>query len=73
VSLGALALLLFIAPLWMMRRRDDRRRLEAMRLADAAQERRDRESVLALLLGDRGEGGGGSGGTGSVDGTAPRS
>jgi hypothetical protein len=58
VSLGALALLLFIAPLWMMRRRDDRRRLEAMRLVDAAQDRRDRESVLALLLGDRGEGGG---------------
>jgi hypothetical protein len=29
-----------------------------MRLVDAAQDRRDRESVLALLLGDRGEGGG---------------
>jgi hypothetical protein len=61
VSLGALALLLFIAPLWIMRRRDDRRRLEAMRVADAAQERRDRASVLALLLGDRGEGGGADG------------
>ena len=57
VSLGALALLLVIAPLWIMRRRDDRRRLEAMRLIDAAQEKRDRESLLALLLGDHGAGG----------------
>ena len=71
VSLAALALLLFIAPLWIMRRRNNRRRLEAMRAADAAQEKRDRESVLALLLGDRGEGGGPEGNaTGSV-GDAP--
>ncbi len=51
VSLGVLFLLLFIAPLWLMRRKRDRRRLEAMRAADAAQEQRDRESALALLLG----------------------
>ena len=67
VSLGALALLLFIAPLWIMRRRNDRRRLEAMRMADVAQEKRDRESVLALLLGDRGAGGGPVGGADSRD------
>jgi hypothetical protein len=76
VSLGVLALLLFIAPLWVMRRRRDRRRLEAMRLADAVQERRERESVLAMLLGEGGEDGGDggdSGGTGSLDSTAPRS
>jgi hypothetical protein len=66
-------LLLFIAPLWMMRRREDKRRLEAMRVADAVQERRERESVLAMLLGEGGEGGGDSEGTGSTDSTASRS
>ena len=50
VSLGALALLLVLGPLWALRRQRDRERLDAMRAADAAQERSDREGALAALL-----------------------
>ena len=46
--LGGMTLL----PLWLVRRRRDRRRLEAMRAADEAAERLARESALAELLGE---------------------
>lgn len=57
VSAGALLLFVAIGPLWLMRRRRDRRRLEAMRAADAAQADRERASALAALLGEEGKGG----------------
>ena len=38
-------------PLWIARRRRDRRRLDALRAADEAAEREERESALAALLG----------------------
>lgn len=44
-----------LGPLFVMRRRRDRRRLEAMRAADEAQERALRESALAALLGEVGD------------------
>ncbi|NUQ20777.1 MAG: hypothetical protein HOQ09_07430, partial [Gemmatimonadaceae bacterium] len=44
--LGGVTLL----PLWLVRRRRDRRRLEAMRVADEIAERLARESALAELL-----------------------
>ena len=37
-------------PLWLARRRRDRKRLAALREAEAAAERAERESVLAMLL-----------------------
>jgi hypothetical protein len=46
--LGGITLL----PLWIARRRRDRRRLEAMRAADEAADRAIRESALAALLGE---------------------
>jgi peptidase MA superfamily protein len=52
VTLAALFLLLLIGPLWVMRRQRDRRRLAVLRAADEAQERRERESALASLLGE---------------------
>jgi len=48
--LGGVTLL----PLWIARRRRDRRRLEAMRAADEAADRAMRESALAALLWDAG-------------------
>jgi len=39
-----------IGPLYWMRRQRDRRRLEAMRAVDQAQERAARESMLHALL-----------------------
>lgn len=50
VTVGALALLLLLGPAWIARRRRDRRRLAQMRVADAAQEARERESALESLL-----------------------
>lgn len=50
VSLVAGMFGLLLGPLFVMRRRRDRRRLEAMRVADAAQERALRESALEALL-----------------------
>lgn len=43
---------LTLVPLWLARRRRNRRRLEAMRGAEAAAERAARESALANLLGE---------------------
>ncbi len=54
LSLAAALLMLVVVPLYVARRRRDRRRLEAMRAADAAAERAARESALAALLGDQG-------------------
>lgn len=54
VSLGAVLVMIMIGPLWFIRRRRDRRRLEAMRAADEAQAARDRASALAALLGEDG-------------------
>jgi hypothetical protein len=50
ITVGALALLLLLGPAWIGRRRRDRRRLAQMRVADAAQEARERESALRALL-----------------------
>ena len=47
-AVGFFALLL--GPLFWMRKRRDRRRLEAMRVVDAAQERAARESALEAIL-----------------------
>ncbi|MGQ0714065.1 MAG: peptidase MA family metallohydrolase [Gemmatimonadaceae bacterium] len=54
LSLAAAILMTIVVPLYMARRRRDRRRLEAMRAADAGAERAARESALAALLGDQG-------------------
>ncbi len=50
LSLATSAFLLFFLPLWIARRRRDRRRLEALRAADEAAEREER--ALAALLGE---------------------
>jgi hypothetical protein len=50
VSLVAGMFGLLLGPLFVMRRRRDRRRLDAMRAADAAQEQALRESALEALL-----------------------
>lgn len=47
-AVGLFAIIL--VPLFISRRRRDRRKLEAMRAADAAQEARERESALQALL-----------------------
>lgn len=47
-ALGMFAIVLI--PLFISRKRRDRRKLEAMRAADAAQEARERESALQALL-----------------------
>ena len=57
VSAAAIMLGVLVGPLWLVRRRRDRRRLEAMRVADAAQAAREQASALAALLGEGGEGG----------------
>lgn len=53
LSLAAAILMTIVVPLYMARRRRDRRRLEAMHAADAAAERAARESALAALLGEQ--------------------
>jgi hypothetical protein len=50
VSLGAVVLLLVLGPLWAIRVQRDRLRMAAMRAADEAQERRERQSALDALL-----------------------
>jgi hypothetical protein len=50
LSLAAALLMTIVAPLYMARRGRDRRRLEAMRAADAAAERAAQQSALAALL-----------------------
>ncbi|MDQ8165473.1 MAG: hypothetical protein P3A28_06945, partial [Gemmatimonadota bacterium] len=52
VGFASMVLFLLIAPFWVSRRRRDRSRLAAMVAADAAAERRERESAIALLLGE---------------------
>lgn len=52
LGFASLVLFLVIAPFWVARRRRDRSRLAAMVAADAAAEQRDRESAIALLLGE---------------------
>ncbi|MBI2407195.1 MAG: hypothetical protein HYV19_02690 [Gemmatimonadetes bacterium] len=54
VSLGAALLVLMVGPLWLVRRQRDRKRLQAMRVAEAAQAERERASALAALLGEDG-------------------
>jgi hypothetical protein len=50
LSLAAALLMTIVVPLYIARRRRDRRRLEAMRSAELAAERAARESALAQLL-----------------------
>jgi hypothetical protein len=50
VTIGGIVLLLIVTPLYVIRRRRDRERLARMREADAAQERRERDSVIEALL-----------------------
>jgi hypothetical protein len=52
MSGAAILLGAMVGPLWLARRRRDKRRLEAMRAADAAQAERERASALAALLGE---------------------
>jgi hypothetical protein len=51
VTLGGLLLLFVITPLYVIRKRRDRRRLERMREADAVAERAAQQSALDELLG----------------------
>ena len=51
LSVAAAILMTIVVPLYMARRRRDRRRLEAMRAADAAADRVERERALAEFLG----------------------
>jgi hypothetical protein len=51
VTVAALLLLFVMAPLYVIRRRRDRRRLERMREADAAAERAAQQSAIDELLG----------------------
>lgn len=52
VGFASLVLFLIVGPFWLSRRRRDKARLEAMRAADELAERRERESALAMLLGE---------------------
>lgn len=52
VSAGAVVLFLMVGPLWLVRRRRDKEKLAAMRVADAAQAAREQASALAALLGE---------------------
>jgi hypothetical protein len=54
LSLAAALLMTIVVPLYMARRRRDRRRLETLRAAEAAAERAARESALTALLGEQG-------------------
>ena len=51
ITVAALLLLFVMAPLYVIRRRRDRRRLERMREADAAAERAAQQSAIDELLG----------------------
>lgn len=55
VTFGTLLMLMVLGPLWWLRRKRDRRRLLSMQVADALQDRRERESALEALLGLTGE------------------
>ena len=54
LSFATLVLFVVVGPFWLVRRRRDRSRLAAMREADEAAERRERESALEALLGGEG-------------------
>ena len=54
LSVAAALLMTVVVPLYLARRRRDRRRLETMRVTEAAAERAARESALAALLEDPG-------------------
>lgn len=54
-TLGSCVLLVLLGPLWWQRRARDQKRMERLRIADAEQERREREGALAELLGLGGE------------------
>jgi len=43
-------MLLLVGPVWLIRRRRDRRKLEALREADRAIERRERAQAVEALL-----------------------
>jgi hypothetical protein len=62
VGFGAVLVILMVGPLWLIRRHRDRKRLEAMRVADAAQSERERASALSALLGEDGGADGGADG-----------
>jgi hypothetical protein len=67
VTLGASFVLAVIVPLYVARRRRDRRRLEALRAADEVAERAARESALAAFLRtDAGTGASGASGNGGA-------
>jgi hypothetical protein len=55
LTLAALLLLFILTPLYVARRRRDRRRLETMRAADVAVEQAERQSVIDALLADAGK------------------
>ncbi len=52
LSAVAVLLVVLVGPLWLVRRGRQRKRLEAMRTADAQQAERERASALAALLGE---------------------
>jgi hypothetical protein len=55
ISVATLVFLAVLAPLWLIRRQRDGRRLALMRAADALQEQRERdEAIHALLYGEGG-------------------
>ena len=54
-AVGAAVLLFLVGPFIVLRRRRDRMRMEALRRADAEQERRERESMLDALLRSAGD------------------
>jgi hypothetical protein len=56
VTLGALVVLLMITPLYIARRRRDRRRMAALVAADEAADRAARQSALDALLREEGNG-----------------
>ncbi len=56
LSVLSILLVLLLGPLWWQRRARQRQRLARMREADAAQEARDRDGALAILLGESASG-----------------
>ena len=58
LGFASAVLFIVIGPFWIVRRRRDRSRLAALVAADELAERRERESALAALLGEREQTGG---------------
>jgi hypothetical protein len=63
LSVATAVFTVIFLPLYVGRRRRDRRRLEALRAADAAAEREEQEGALAALLGETTDESGGENGT----------